>query len=113
VRLLLVLLLALLPGCVFTHVVRVGKPHNPRPGCQVKFERLAFQDAIGLYDQVGAVCANVADDAVYDSGWFADLVRSTVGEQVCDLGGDLATPIGTCSINRMPGVELGIFRSRP
>jgi hypothetical protein len=102
-----------LAGCIQTNVVRIGEIQPPkRIDCPIRFEPISPQRAAARYDQVGAICVNVTDDAIYRSGKFADSVRSRLAADACGLGGEMVTVVGACSLNRVNGVELGVFVER-
>jgi hypothetical protein len=102
-----------LAGCLQTNVVRVGPIQPPKSiNCPIRFEPISPQRAAARYEQVGAICANLADDAIYRTGDLADRVRSRLAADACGLGGDMITVVGACSINRVNGVELGVFAER-
>ena len=102
-----------LAGCIQTNVVRVGEIQPPKAiNCPIRFERISPQRAAARYDQVGAICANLTDDAIYRSGELADSVRTRLAADACGLGGDMVTVVGACSLNRVNGIELGVFIER-
>ena len=102
-----------LGGCVATNVVRTGEIRPPKAAnCPLRFERISPQRAAARYDQVGAVCANLTDDAIYRSGDLADFVRSGLVADACGLGGEMVTVVGACSINGVDGTEFGVFVER-
>ncbi len=102
-----------LAGCIQTNVVRVGQIQPPKPSnCPIRFEPISPQRAAARYDQVGAICVNVTDDAIYRAGERADWVRTRLAADACGLGGDMVTVVGACSLNRVNGVELGVFVER-
>ena len=102
-----------LAGCLATNVVRVGQIQPPKPAnCPIRFEPISPQRAAARYEQVGAICANVTDNAIYRSGELADSVRTRLAADACGLGGEMVAVVGACSVNRMNGVELGVFVER-
>jgi hypothetical protein len=98
-----------LSGCWAIRSTALGPPARPRPAdCPIAIERRAPDQLRPRYQQIGVMCINVEPTAPYSPGLIQDDVRA----EGCRLGGELVTTVGLCTVNRLDGVELGVFRTR-
>jgi hypothetical protein len=115
------LLLLLLSGCYSISSMPIGAALPPRPRCRIHFEALTPAEADQRYRQVGAVCVATSD---FENGeaasrlpdsWGTDL-RDDFHVRACQLGGDIAIPVGFCAVrggrNAAPGTQFAIYRER-
>jgi hypothetical protein len=104
------LLPLVLSGCWAIRSTALGPPAPPRAAdCPLAIEHRAPDALRPRYQQIAVLCINVDPEAPYSSGAIQDDVRA----EGCRLGGDLVTTVGLCTVNRLDGVELGVFRARP
>jgi hypothetical protein len=100
------------------HAVPVGPPQPEYPiNTPVTFSRERPQDLIKDHDQVGVICASTMDTTSLTDKLFAtddNETQKDVAIEARRLGGSVIAVISTCSsaVNRMDGVELGVYRKR-
>ena len=108
-RMFICILLLSAAGCLATNSVHIGPPQSAKSeGCPIALERLRLEQTLRSYEQVGAICANVAEEAVYRYRY----IRRGVEKEACSLGGEMITIIGTCAVGELSGIEFGVFRRR-
>src|SRR5262249_29883403 len=93
--------------------VPLGSPVAPRPPrCPIDLEHLAPADAAAQWRQVGAVCLSTDPTLTPEQVYKDEECRTALGDQACRLGGEIVTPIGTCTNYRAPGIEFGVYVRR-
>lgn len=101
-------------SCVFSHAVAIGPPQSPRGyGCAVQFSQVAPEDLAAKYSRVGSVCVSDTFGDVYADS----RERGELQARACELGGELVTASGACSVScgdsSCDGTEFTVMRARP